>query len=155
MRTLTAPEILEDLRRNASFIREILPGHTFSSFAYPFGELRLRNKALLAKQFSVCRGVGGGLNLGRIDIAQLRSVMLGPQSFEELRIEAWLDRAIASKAWLVFFTHDISDDPSPYGCLASVFAKTIESITKRGIKVLPINTAGELASTSLPVPSNG
>lgn len=146
LRTLTAPEILDELRLNAAFIREILPGYTFSSFAYPFGELRLRNKALLAKQFSMCRGVGGGLNAGRIDFAQLRSVLLGPGSFEDLRIDAWLERAVASKAWLVFFTHDISDDPSPYGCRASVFAKTIESIARRGIKVLPVNSAGELAS---------
>ena len=69
LRSLTVPEILEDLRRNAMFMREILPSHTFSSFAYPFGELNLRRKVLLAKQFPICRGVSGGFNVGRIDCA--------------------------------------------------------------------------------------
>jgi peptidoglycan/xylan/chitin deacetylase (PgdA/CDA1 family) len=145
LRPLSEPEILDDLRCNAAFIRDILPGHTFSSFAYPFGELRLRNKGLLGKQFPTCRGVGGGLNVGRMDFAQLRSVLLKPGSFEELRIESWLERAVASKGWLIFFTHDISDRPSPYGCFTSVFAKIIESINKRGIKVLSVKNAAELA----------
>ena len=145
LRSLTVPEILEDLRRNAMFMREILPGHTSSSFAYPFGELNLRRKALLAKQFPICRGVSGGLNGGRIDFAQLRSVLLTDKSFEELRIESWLERAVASKAWLIFLTHDISDNPSAYGCRTKVFAKIIDGIIKRGIKVLPVGDAAERA----------
>lgn len=143
LRSLTVPEILEDLRRNAMFMRTVLPGHTSSSFAYPFGELNLRRKALLAKQFPICRGVSGGLNRGRIDLAQLRSVLLTAASFEELRIDSWLERALASKAWLIFLTHDVSDDPSPYGCRTNVFAKIIDSISKRGIKVLPVGDAAE------------
>lgn len=145
LRSLTVPEILDDLRTNAAFIRKILPGHIFNSFAYPFGDLSLHNKVLLASQFEICRGVSGGLNVGRIDFAELRSVLLRPWSFEDLRIESWLERAVASKAWLIFVTHDISDDPSPYGCRTSVFAKIVESITKRGIKVLSVKNAAEVA----------
>lgn len=144
LRSLTVAELLDDLQCNAAFTRKILPGHTFSSFAYPFGELSLHNKMLLAKLFPTCRGVSGGLNVGRVDFAQLRSVLLTPRSFEELRIESWLERAVASNAWLIFLTHDISDDPSPYGCLPSVFAKIIESITRRGIKVLSVRNAADL-----------
>jgi peptidoglycan/xylan/chitin deacetylase (PgdA/CDA1 family) len=148
LRSLTVPEILDDLHANAAFIREILPGHAFSSFAYPFGDLSLHNKVLLASQFDICRGVSGGLNVGRIDFAELRSVLLRARSFEELKIESWLERAVASKAWLIFVTHDISDNPSPYGCPTSVFAKIIESISKRGIKVLSVKDAAELARSA-------
>ena len=145
LRSLTVPEILEDLRRNAMFVSGVLPGYTFSSFAYPFGELNLRRKMLLAEQFAICRGVSGGLNVGRIDFAQLRSILLTAGSFEELRIDAWLERAVASKGWLIFLTHDISDNPSPYGCRTNVFAKIVDSVTKRGIKVLPVGEAAERA----------
>ena len=149
LRLLTEAEILDDLGRNALFRREVLPGNSVSSFAYPFGELRLRNKALLAKHFAICRGVGGGVNVGRMDFAQLRSVLLQPGSFEDLRISSWLERAVASNGWLIFFTHDISDHPGPYGCRTRVFAELIETIAKRGIRVLSVKDAAGLARATL------
>lgn len=145
----SAKAIHDDLRRNEDFIREVLPQHKLSSFAYPFGDLDLRSKALLARKFPICRGIWEGVNQGRMDFAQLKSVRLERRSYEPRAIEFWLDRAVAAKGWLIFFTHDISDDPSPFGCSRDVFAKVAESVARRGIRVLPVKNVAGLAAAPL------
>jgi peptidoglycan/xylan/chitin deacetylase (PgdA/CDA1 family) len=142
------PTILADLQRNADFIHEALPDVRLSSFAYPYGDLDLGKKALMAARFPVCRGIWPGLNAGRLDLAQLKAVALERRSLDRLDIDAWLDGAQSAKAWLVFFTHDISDDPSPYGCDRRTFAEVVERVAARGIKVLPLKDAAGLARLS-------
>jgi peptidoglycan/xylan/chitin deacetylase (PgdA/CDA1 family) len=137
--------ILADLQRNADFVREALPGRRLSSFAYPYGDLDLGRKALIAGRYPVCRGIWPGLNTGRMDFAQLKAVPLERRSLDALDVDGWLDRAVAAKGWLVFFTHDVSDDPSPYGCTSAAFAALVEKVAARGIKVLPMKNAAGLA----------
>ena len=90
-----ADEIKADLERNAEFIAEALPGHRLSSFAYPFGDLDLGRKALLARRFPICRGIWPGINAGRMDFGQLKAVSLERLTADSLDVEAWLDRADA------------------------------------------------------------
>ena len=144
--TASSSAIRDDLKRNEDFMREVLPQHKSSSFAYPFGDLDIRSKALLARKFPICRGIWDGVNQARIDFAQLKSVGLERRSFDERAIEFWLDRTIACNGWLIFFTHDISDDPSPYGCFTDAFAKLAESVARRGLRVLPVKNVAGLAA---------
>jgi peptidoglycan/xylan/chitin deacetylase (PgdA/CDA1 family) len=138
-------EIEADLARNAEFIAEALPGHRLSSFAYPYGDLDLGRKALLARRFPICRGIWPGINAGRMDFAQLKAVALERRSLDSLDVEAWLDRAVATRGWLIFFTHDVSDDPSPYGCSRRAFEAAADAVARRGLRVLPVKSAVGLA----------
>lgn len=149
LRTATSEAIREDLKRNEDFMRAVLPQHKLSSFAYPFGDLDLRSKALLSRKFPICRGIWEGVNQNRIDFAQLKSVSLERRAFDERAIEYWLDRTQAAKGWLIFFTHDISDDPSPYGCFTDAFARVADSVARRGIRVLPVKNVAGLAAAPL------
>jgi peptidoglycan/xylan/chitin deacetylase (PgdA/CDA1 family) len=142
----TAPaDIATDLDRNAAFIAEAIPGHRLSSFAYPYGDLDLGRKALLARRFPICRGIWPGINAGRMDFAQLKAVPLERRSLDSLDVEAWLDKAQAARGWLIFFTHDLSDDPSPYGCSRRAFEAVADAVAKRGLRVLPVKNAVGLA----------
>jgi peptidoglycan/xylan/chitin deacetylase (PgdA/CDA1 family) len=142
----TRPEEIEaDLQRNAEFVAEALPDHRLSSFAYPFGDLDLGRKALLARRFPICRGIWPGINAGRMDFAQLKAVPLERNSLAGLDVQAWLDRAEAERGWLIFFTHDVSDDPSPYGCFRRTFEAAADAVARRGIRVLPVKNAVGLA----------
>ena len=138
-------EIEADLARNAGFVAEVLPGHRLSSFAYPFGDLRLGQKALIARRFPICRGIWPGLNAGRMDFAQLKAVSLERRMSGNVDVEAWLDRAEAERGWLIFFTHDVSDDPSPYGASRRSFEAAADAVARRGIRVLPMKNAVGLA----------
>lgn len=139
--------VLEDLEHNTDFLRQIVPRQPLTSFAYPYGDLDLGTKGLIAARYPVCRGIWPGLNVGKMDFAQLKAVPLEARSMDRLDVDSWLDRAVAAKAWLIFFTHDVSDAPSPYGCAKSAFASVIEKVAARRIKVLPINRAASFART--------
>ncbi|HEY4032082.1 MAG TPA: polysaccharide deacetylase family protein [Caulobacteraceae bacterium] len=141
----SAREIQADLERNAAFIADVLPDHRLSSFAYPYGDLDLGKKALLGRRFPICRGIWPGINAGRMDFAQLKAVPLERRSLANLDVEAWLDRVQAERGWLIFFTHDVSDDPSDYGCSRQAFEAAADAVARRGIRVLPVKNAVGLA----------
>jgi len=134
-----------DLERNAAFMADALPGYRLTSFAYPYGDLDLGKKALIARRFPVCRGIWPGVNAGRMDFAQLKAVPLERRSLAGLHVEAWLDRVQAERGWLIFFTHDVSDDPSDYGCFRRTFEAVADAVARRGIRVLPVKSAVGLA----------
>jgi len=140
-----AAEIEADLQRNAGFVAEVLPDHRLSSFAYPYGDLDLGRKTLIARHFPVCRGIWPGINAGRMDFAQLKAIPLERRSHADLDVEAWLDRAEAMRGWLIFFTHDVSDDPSDYGCFRDAFEAAADAVARRGMRVLPVKNAVGLA----------
>lgn len=140
-----APAILEDLERNAAFLRENLPGLRLSSFAYPYGDVRLPQKRLLARQFSIARGIWPGLNTGRMDFGELKAVALERRRPTTAEIQEWLEDAKRQNGWLIFFTHDVSNQPSDYGCTPDALARVVELVAKAGIRVLPVKNAAGFA----------
>lgn len=139
-----APAILDDLARNAAFLHEHLPALRLSSFAYPYGDVRLPQKRLIAGQFPISRGIWPGLNAGRMDFGELKAVSL-ERGLDLAQIRDWLDRAKRQNAWLIFFTHDVSMQPSDYGCTPAAFARIVALVAKAGIKVLPVKNAAGFA----------
>jgi peptidoglycan/xylan/chitin deacetylase (PgdA/CDA1 family) len=140
-----ASTVLDDLKRNADFLAKILPDHRSSSFAYPFGDLRLPQKRLLSHEFGVCRGIWSGINRGRMDFGELKAVGLAQIGADFDEVVGWLDLAIREKAWLILFTHDIAPRPSPYGCQTDDFAKLLDIVAARNVRVLPVKNAVGLA----------
>ena len=60
-------------------------------------------------------------------------------------MEKILDEAKETNGWVIFFTHDVSDNPSPYGCLPRQLADVVQAVIDRGIEILPIkNAAGKI-----------
>jgi len=141
----SASTILDDLKRNAEFLGKILPEHRCSSFAYPFGDLRLPQKLLLARQFGVCRGIWSGINRGRMDFGELKAVGLAQVGPDFHEIIGWIELAVHVKAWLIFFTHDVSRQPNAYGYHSDTFAKLLDIVAAHGIRVLPVKNAVGLA----------
>ena len=152
--TASRDEIGGDLDRNAAFVRDILPDHRLASFAYPYGDLDLGRKALIARRFPVCRGIWPGVNVGRMDFGQLKAVGLERWSLDNLDVEAWLDRAVGANGWLIFFTHDVSADPSAFGCFTDAFERIADAVARRGLRVLPVKNAAGLARFSGDGPRN-
>jgi peptidoglycan/xylan/chitin deacetylase (PgdA/CDA1 family) len=142
--------IKDDLLRNAEFVDRVLGGYTMSSFAYPYGDVSVPTKLLMGRLFPTCRGIWFGANKHRIDRRQLRAVSL-ERSFDTARISAVLDDAQASGGWVIFFTHDISDNPSPYGCEPIRFSRVLNDVVSRGIEILTIRDAAARVGYSRPV----
>jgi peptidoglycan/xylan/chitin deacetylase (PgdA/CDA1 family) len=139
---ISSPQQIEDdLSRNREFVNRILGGYRMTSFAYPHGHASIAAKNLIWRHFPVARGIWFGVNKRRVDFAQLRAVSL-EQSFER-RTEVLdaLDEAQESNGWVLFFTHDVSETPSRYGCTPGDLARILEAVLDRGIDVLPMKAA--------------
>jgi peptidoglycan/xylan/chitin deacetylase (PgdA/CDA1 family) len=134
-------ELQADLDRNAEFVREVLGDVRMTSFAYPYGEASPRTKALMGGRFPVSRGIKAGVNGRTLDLGQLKAVPLESRSWSAGWIEREVTAAKASGGWLVFFSHDVSDAPSPYGATPAMLEHALEAVTRAGIETLPVKHA--------------
>jgi|RhiMethySRZTD1v2_1073278.scaffolds.fasta_scaffold1027224_1 peptidoglycan/xylan/chitin deacetylase (PgdA/CDA1 family) len=134
-------EIEQDLILNRNYVHRLLGDYAMTSFAYPFGAASISTKNCLCTHFAFCRGIWSGVNKGRIDFAQLRAVQIDYR-LDYPRLEQVLDEAQRTNGWLIFFTHDVSDTPSPYGCTTQQLALVLETVVRREIAVLPVRDAG-------------
>jgi peptidoglycan/xylan/chitin deacetylase (PgdA/CDA1 family) len=139
-RTASA-EILADLEANARFLKETLGQDHTASYAYPFGEASPRTKALVSKRFAACRGIYPGVNRGWTDLSQLKAAPLEARSWSAEAVEALVKDAKDNGGWLVFFSHDVSDSPSPYGATPAMLEHCLRTLAAAGIASVPVKAA--------------
>jgi len=133
--------LVAEVEKNAAFIRGALGDLPPSSFAYPYGEVTPRTKALFAKLFPVSRGIYPGVNTGVIDLAQLKAVPLERRSWNAAEVEGHIAHAAATGGWIVFFSHDVCDEPSPYGATPHMLEHALAAVRDAGIEALPVKHA--------------
>ncbi|WP_158917973.1 polysaccharide deacetylase family protein [Caulobacter sp. S45] len=134
-------ELAADADRNAEALGEILGGVRLSSYAYPYGEASPRSKALMGRRFASARGIRPGVNAGRIDLAQLLAVPIEHRRWRPDEIQAAAREARARNGWLILFTHDVGDQPSPFGCTPQMLTEVLEILAAETIPVVPVKHA--------------
>ena len=138
--TLGAMALAQDAKRNAAALAPLLD-HRMSSYAYPYGEVSPRAKAAMGARFATARGIRPGVNAGMIDLAQLRAVPLEHRRWVACEIDAAVERAAEAPGWVIFFTHDVSETPSPFGCTPAMLDYTLERLAGAGIETIPVRQA--------------
>ncbi len=144
---VSSAELAADETRNAAALCEILGGvggggaTRPSSYAYPYGEVSPRTKALMGKLFANARGIRPGVNAGRIDLAQLLAVPIEHRRWRPDEIAAAVAEAKANNGWLILFTHDVCDHPSPFGCTPQMLSEVLEMLAAAAIPVTPVKHA--------------
>jgi peptidoglycan/xylan/chitin deacetylase (PgdA/CDA1 family) len=141
-------ELQADWDRNARFVRDLLGDVAMTSFAYPYGDASPRTKGLAGRRFAVSRGIRAGVNGRSLDLGQLRSVPLEVRCWTASAVEAQVDQARRTNGWITFFSHDVSDTPSPYGATPAMLAHALETVRTAGIEVLTIKHAFARATFS-------
>jgi peptidoglycan/xylan/chitin deacetylase (PgdA/CDA1 family) len=126
---------------NQAFVSDALAGERPTTFAYPYGSTSIRSKVFYSKRFTACRGVFAGLNAGLIDLAELRAVPIESHRFDAARVTDLVAEARDRAAWLIFFTHDVSPDPSPFGCRRQELEAVIGALADGGVEVLTVKDA--------------
>ena len=108
------------------------------TFAYPFGSLSFATKAALASRFALLRGVRPGLVTHGTDLNQAPAVGIDGDRGEAAAC-AWLTRAGARPAWLILFTHDVCEAPSPWGCTPIALARLAKQAHEIGVEVVTVS----------------
>jgi peptidoglycan/xylan/chitin deacetylase (PgdA/CDA1 family) len=133
----TPAEIAAEIDENAAALSAALDGAPITNFAYPFGGVSLSAKSALNRRFASCRGTGRGINHGTVDLADLPSTSIYSRNFDRDRFCQLIEDAQASDGWVIFYTHDVADDPSPFGCTPAQF-QSIVAYAAENAPVLPV-----------------
>ena len=136
-----SPELEADWGRNQRFIDQVLGPTPLSSFAFPYGDASPRTKALAGRRFPVSRGIRAGVNGPVLDLGQLRAVPLEIRDWSAAEVERHVEAARADNGWIVFFSHDVSDDPSPYGATPAMLEHAVSRAHAAGMALLPVREA--------------
>ncbi|SIQ94088.1 Polysaccharide deacetylase [Rhizobium sp. RU35A] len=145
-------DLLNDVAENERQIRRIVgePAHPFS-FAYPFGMISTRSKLALMGRYPGLRGIKIGLNRGLIDLAHLKAQELYDTAQDRRSLGALLDRAKEERGWLIFYTHDVRENPTSIGCSPALFRTCVEEVARRGMRVETVaETLARIGTHSLP-----
>ena len=144
--TLDPAALARDAERNTQFLRPFLNGEAPASYAFPYGRVSPRTKRFMAPRFSNVRGVHPGVNIGTVDLAQLNAVSLEKRCWDQDAIEASIQNVLRNKGWIALYTHDVSDDPSPYGSTPAMLDWALGRVAAAGIEVLPMREAVSVAT---------
>lgn len=132
---------LEDLARNRDALMA-MGARSPRTHAYPYGETTSSLKDGLPPRFATARGILPGVNLGLTDLAQLRAFAMFGGGWRE-RLQAGLKRAAKGKGWVIAFTHEVADTPSPWGTRGADLDAVLHEARRLGFTVLPVSTALE------------
>jgi hypothetical protein len=96
--------------------------------------------------FATCRGIAPGVNSGIADLGLLKAVALYSGRRDDRKLQDYLDQAGKERGWLIFYTHDVDQQPSPWGASIEQFEQAVALAVERGYEVVPVRDAiGRLA----------
>jgi peptidoglycan/xylan/chitin deacetylase (PgdA/CDA1 family) len=124
-----------EIKRNRSYFRSLDPSIEVENFAYPFGYGSIMRKRQLRTTFQSCRSIVPGINSGTVDLQFLRATPLIDSRIDRDAIDRAFEQAQTNNGWLIFYTHDVADEPSPYGCSPALLTYALEVASRRKIPV--------------------
>ena len=136
-----APGALAAESARSSALLTQITGARPTNFAYPFGDLGVRQVRQLVGRFHSCRTIYERVNSGTIDLGTVGAVGLFDATMDRARLTRLVAQAVASRAWLVFYTHDVADVPTAIGTSTRLLAETLALLADHGVSCLTVEAA--------------
>jgi peptidoglycan/xylan/chitin deacetylase (PgdA/CDA1 family) len=138
---------LADIQKGRHAIEQLTGKADSGNFAFPFGDFTLRAKRLVGAEVVSCRSTWKGLNGPYVDLNLLRACSLYGGRDEH----AWVRKLILdneqNKSWLIFYSHDVQDSPSQYGCTPALLEFAVSCVSETSTRILTVAEAvAELAT---------
>lgn len=109
-----------DVEHGERALCDALGGPLSRNFAYPYGEVTLTAKKNLGPEMLSSRGACGGLNGPKVDLNLLRANALYGDVDRAAAAKELISENEDRRTWLIFYTHDVTGRPSPYGCTSKL-----------------------------------
>ena len=138
----TRPALFEaSMAENRKALKEIIPSAEFETHSYPIASPRPGTKMRAAKYFACCRGGGETYNAGITDANDLKASFLEKSRGELEPIRELIEQNNRANGWLIFATHDVAENPSPFGCTPDFFSEVVRLARSSGATILPVAAA--------------
>jgi peptidoglycan/xylan/chitin deacetylase (PgdA/CDA1 family) len=108
-----------------------------ATFAYPYGDVSRAAKQVSGVRFALARALHHGLIETGADLNQAPAVGIEGPDGGEVALR-WLERAAARKAWLILYTHDVRQNPSPVGCTPETFQQVLDAAVRLGFDLVTV-----------------
>jgi hypothetical protein len=79
-----------------------------------------------------------------VDLNYLSAFFLEQSRDNPETVKSLIDQNQRAQGWLIFATHDISDDPTRWGCKPGFFEEIVKYAVKSGARILPAFQAYEV-----------
>lgn len=148
-RAVAAEDYGRDIDENRRVLADLLPGHAVRSFSYPFGGVTLGAKRAAMARAATCRSTMAGIARGSVDLALLPANPLYEDAAWLAAAQDVIGRLAATRGWAIFYTHDVTPTPSPWGCSPASFAALVAAIGRAGLRVATVGAVvDEIAPAS-------
>lgn len=142
-------EFAQDVERGEEAISNALGRSSSGNFAYPYGAITLRTKRRIGPALRSCRGTCHGLNGPQVDLNLLRANPLYGSISEIKSAQQLIQECAVQRKWLIFYSHDVSRNPSPYGCTPELLETVCSLAAKKRLRFLTVDaTLAELSQST-------
>lgn len=140
----TSPGAFEEsIITNGRILEKLLPGTTLKTLSYPIDCPRPQTKRRAARYFACSRAGGQTFNVGKTDANSLQAFFLEKSRSNPGEVEVLIDENRNQHGWLIFATHDVSRNPTPFGCTPEFFERIVRFAGNSGSRILPVSKAWE------------
>jgi peptidoglycan/xylan/chitin deacetylase (PgdA/CDA1 family) len=139
----SADDFERSILENRRALHSVAPEARLETMSYPISCPRPGTKRRCAKYFSACRAGGQTFNSGTIDLNHLSAFFIEQSRDNPEGITRIIDETCRAGGWLILATHDLCDDPTPYGCTPSLFEFILRHTVESSASVVPVRAALE------------
>jgi peptidoglycan/xylan/chitin deacetylase (PgdA/CDA1 family) len=132
IRYVSRDELGLELERNQTALKQIDPTIVLRNFAYPYGDLSIGTKRYLEGCFDSCRAGHPGINAGIADLGALDAWPLQNASIDRARTVELIAATVRTRGWLIFYSHDVADQPSQYGVTPDLLECAVRTAKQAG-----------------------
>ncbi|MGA2656149.1 MAG: polysaccharide deacetylase family protein [Verrucomicrobiota bacterium] len=143
--TCSVAQFMDSISRNGACLARLGCGSRFRSFSYPKGQATPGTKTAIESRFECCRGIYPGINASGADVNLLKACSIYGHGASLERLHKLIRANCAVGGWLVFYTHDVSTQPSRFGCTTDFLSRVIDASLGAGATILPVSSAFDLA----------
>jgi peptidoglycan/xylan/chitin deacetylase (PgdA/CDA1 family) len=143
---LRSAALVGNCQRNRQRIAEELNGYGLRNFSFPEGVVTLGAKSTLSAVYVTCRTIEPGINRDPVDFAFLRANRIYSR-FGIGHLREMIRKNAEQQGWLILYTHDVIESPSPYGCTPKEFGEVLDCAVASHADILSIAEATERFQT--------